>query len=275
MIIDTHVHFGEMLNFSMPEQAVLYSMRKYGISYSIVSNCEAAEVDNEQNPITKKLQFSQDECIKKTLCFAKNHPDKIGAALWVKPLTEGVTASFEKMLSENLDIVLAIKVHPFHSKVPFDAPEVEAYIKLAQKYSLPVITHTGNGNEDSCARVFRMAQKYPNVAFIMAHMGLGTDNLEAIEFLSKLPNLYGDTTWVPVESTLLAIKKCGSEKILFGSDNPIDGKDTYFCNKSGERSLYQQYFNEFKDMVSKEDYENIFFKNAIRLFRIPKSVIQN
>lgn len=273
MIIDTHVHFGEMLNFSMPEEAVLYSMKKYGISYGIVSNCEAAEVDHEQKPVPKELQHSQDECIEKTILFAKKHPDKIGAALWCKPLTEGATAGFEKMLSENLDVVLAVKVHPFHSKIPFDSPEVEAYIKLAQKYGLPVITHTGNGDEDSCLRVFHMAQKYPDVAFVMAHMGLGTDNLEAIELLSKQPNLYGDTTWVPIKSTLLAIKKCGSEKILFGSDNPIDGKDTYFCNRNGERSLYQQYFNEFKNMVSKEDYENIFFKNAMRVFKIPKSIV--
>ena len=73
---------------------------------------------------------------------------------------------------------------------------------------------------------------------------------------------------VPVESTLKAIKKWGSEEILFGSDNPIDGKDTYLHNKTGDRSLYQQYFNEFQAMVSKEDYENIMYKNAERLFGI-------
>ena len=99
-------------------------------------------------------------------------------------------------------------------------------------------------------------------------MDLGSDNSQAIELLGRLSNLYGDTTWVPVESTLKAIKKWGSEKILFGSDNPIDGKDTYLHNKTGDRSLYQQYFNEFQAMVSKEDYENIMYKNAERLFGI-------
>ena len=100
----------------------------------------------------------------------------------------------------------------------------------------------------------------------MVHMDLGSDNSQAIELLGKLPNLYGDTTWVPVESTLKAINKWGSEKILFGSDNPIDGKDTYLNDKFGNRSLYQQYFNEFKTMVSKQAYDNIMYKNAERLF---------
>lgn len=73
---------------------------------------------------------------------------------------------------------------------------------------------------------------------------------------------------MPIESTLKAIQKWGSEKILFGSDNPIDGKDTYLHNPKGDRSLYQQYFNEFKTMVNKADYDNIMYKNAERLFGI-------
>lgn len=269
MIIDTHVHFGSFIGFEMPQESILYSMEKYHIDYSIVSNSEAAEVDQNQKPIPKELQHSQRECIEKTLAFVRQNPHKIGAALWVKPAAEGANQEFQDLLEENLSDILAIKVHPYHSKIAFDAPQVEAYIKLAQKYHLPVITHTGNGDEDSCVRVFRMAQKYPDVKFIMAHMGLGTDNKEAIDLLAQQPNLYGDTTWVSVESTLAAIKRCGSERILFGSDNPIDGKDTYFCNRTGDRSLYQQYFNEFKGLVSTEDYENIFFKNALRVFNIP------
>ena len=86
--------------------------------------------------------------------------------------------------------------------------------------------------------------------------------------LGRLPNLYGDTTWVPVKSTVQAIEKWGSEKILFGSDNPIDGKDTYLHNRTGDRSLYQEYFHEFRERVCEEDYDNVMYKSAQRLFGI-------
>ena len=102
----------------------------------------------------------------------------------------------------------------------------------------------------------------------MVHMGLGTDNSEAIELIQKLPNLYGDTTWVPVSSTLRLIEKAGIEKIMFGSDNPIDGPDTYLCNRTGDRSLYQQYFNELKEILSPDDYDRLMYKNASELFGI-------
>ena len=37
---------------------------------------------------------------------------------------------------------------------------------------------------------------------------------------------------------------------------------------AGQRSLYQEYFNEFKEMVSQDDYDNIMYKNAVKLFNI-------
>lgn len=51
-----------------------------------------------------------------------------------------------------------------------------------------------------------MALKYPNVNFVMCHMGLATDNQEAIELIAKLPNLYGDTAWVRADMVYQAIK---------------------------------------------------------------------
>ena len=84
--------------------------------------------------------------------------------------------------------------------------------------------------------------------------------------LGRLPNLYGDTTWVPVSTTVEAIRRYGSEKMLFGTDNPIDGKDTLLHNRTGDRSLYQQYFNELRELISADDYENLMYKNAQRMF---------
>ena len=269
MIIDTHVHIGNMLGFCLPREDILYSMEKYGISHSIVSSLNAAEFDHHIQPVPPEYLHSQIECLQDVVHFAKAFPDKISAAVWVRPFHEKADLALSKAIEENKNYIKAVKFHPFHSNIPFDSKQSEAFIELAEHYHLPVVTHTGGSDCASCIRVYNMAKKYPKTNFVMVHMGLGTDNLEAIELISKLPNLYGDTTWVPVKSTLQLIHTAGAEKIFFGSDNSIDGKDTYFCNRTGERSLYQQYFNEFKNMVSKEDYEMIMYKNAARIFDIP------
>lgn len=268
MIIDTHVHIGKILVFNMTQQDVLYSMDRYGIDFSLVSNIECAENDHSGNPVPHDLQKSQNAVLKKTLEFARANSDKIGVLPWLKIRQETPDKKFIKTISDNRDIVYGLKLHPFHSRTAPDDESLESIYRLAAEYSLPVVSHTGGCPEANSLRLYNAAKKHPEINFVMVHMDLGTDNSKAIELLGKLPNLYGDTTWVPVESTLKAINKWGSEKILFGSDNPIDGKDTYLHNSKGDRSLYQQYFNEFKAMVSKEDYDNVMYKNAERLFGI-------
>ena len=60
MIIDTHVHIGNMLGFVLTENDVIYSMQTYGISHSIVSSLNAAKIAlaNIQQRI-KKLERIQ------------------------------------------------------------------------------------------------------------------------------------------------------------------------------------------------------------------------
>lgn len=269
MIIDAHTHYGVIMNFYMPKEMLLESLDKYNIDYALVSNSEASECDHDGTLLPPSVCKSQMEAFADAIEFGRKHEKKIGILPWIRPRLEGVDEAFEAMVKDNLDIVKGIKVHPHHSNLPFDHPRVQAYIELGEKYNLPIVTHTGNRAADAPLLVYKMAEKYPKVNFIMAHMGLGTDNQEAIQYISKLPNLYGDTTWVPMESTLALIKLCGSEKIMFGSDNPIDGLDTYYQNPKGEPSLYQQYFHKLPDLISKEEYENIMFRTAAKVFHLP------
>lgn len=273
MIIDTHVHIGEMLGFSLTEEDVLYSMQRYKIDFSLVSNIESAEFDHEGNTIPEEYQVSQIESNKKVLEFARINPEKIGALIWAKTFSEYPDKDLISLIEENREYIYGLKIHPFHSKVAPDDVKMEQWYKLCEKYDLPVVSHTGGCEEALSIHMYNAAKKHPNISFVMVHMDLGSDNKDAVALLGKLPNLYGDTTWVSTQSTLSAVKKWGSEKMLFGSDNPIDGKDTYLHNRTGDRSLYQQYFNEFKAVLADDDYENIMYKNAKRIFKISDSVI--
>ncbi|MDP4143994.1 MAG: amidohydrolase family protein [Bacillota bacterium] len=263
MIIDTHAHIGKVDKFNMPEEILIESMNKYNIDYCLVSNIEGIEFDNDQKPIPVELQRSQKEINKAAINFAKDYPTRIGVLLWAKTSTEGCTKEFENMIISNRGVVYGIKFHPYHANTPFDSLKVEEYIKLAEKYDLTVVVHTAASSESSPREVYNMAIKHPGINFVMVHMGLGTDNEEAIELISKLPNLYGDTTWVKPKNSLKMIKKCGIDKLLLGTDSPIDGVDTY------ANQFYQTYFNNFKNVLSPEDYSKLMYKNAVRLFKLP------
>lgn len=269
MRIDTHVHIGKMLTFQMPEEMVIESMNKYGIDYALVSNIDSTELDFDQKEIPREMQINQVASLERSIRFARAYPDRIGVLAWMKPYGETVTQELVDMLEKNRDIIYGLKFHPYHSKTAMDDPKVAPYLELARRFHFPVAAHTGGCEEAEPVHVRNAAEKYPDIDFIMVHMGLGSDNREAIRLLGTLPNLYGDTAWVPAESTVLAVETVGSEKILFGSDNPIDGVDTYYCNPQGETSVYQAYFHELESRIGTESYQNIMYRNAIRLFHLP------
>lgn len=268
MIIDTHVHIGGKVSFKMKESVVLNAMTKYGIDKAIVSNADSMEVDFEQNPLPSEQQISMYDSTVKAINFARNNAEKIFVAAWVKPRNEQPDKNFYDLIERNLDIVKALKFHPYHSAEPFNSERTQEFIRLANTFSLPVIVHTALDTFSRADLVAEMAKKYPEVKFILAHLELQSDNLHAIDLCKKTPNLYADTAWVTLENAKKFIAECGSERILFGSDMPIDGEDTYAKNKEGERSIYQDYFALASNAQENETEANLLFRNAQRIFKI-------
>lgn len=269
MIIDSHMHIGGKNSlFEMKESDVLYAMQTYNIDRAIVSNADSVEFDPSHVILPKEEQVSQYNSAVRMINFARNHTPGIYAAIWLKPNTERLEKSFAELLKRNLDIVKAIKVHPFYSALRFNDIKMNEYIELAENLNLPVIVHTANDEFSNPELVFDMAKKYPSVKFIMAHLELNSDNRRATELCARLPNLLADTAWVSITNAISFIQHCGGEKLLFGSDAPIDGKDTYLKNKAGNRSIYQDYFYELEKFISPAEYENVMYKNALRIFNI-------
>ena len=268
MIIDTHAHIGSILDFNMTTEQLLYSMERYGIDFTLFSHIGAVECDHMGNPVPDFLQRPQNELLIEALNEAKKAPDKLGVLPWLKIRQELPDADFIRLLRENRELIYGLKLHPFHSRVAPDDVRLEPIYRLAAEFGLPVVSHTGGCPEAMSVHLFNAAKAHPETDFVMVHMDLGTDNSAALELLGELPNLYGDTTWVPVATTVEAIRRYGSRKMLFGTDNPIDGPDTLLHNRTGDRSLYQQYFNELRDMISPEEYDDLMFYNAQRVFGI-------
>lgn len=269
MVIDTHVHIGgENLWFNMSEELVLEMIKKYKIDYCIVSNADSTEFDLNQKLLPENVQISEEASLLKVIKFARQHKDKIGIAIWVKPYLQQPSEKFLKLIEENIDLIHAIKLHPYHSNISPVDKRVIPYLEIASKYKLAVVSHTGGCEAAAPIHMLEAARLFPGIPFVMAHMGLGSDNEEAISLLGMADNLYGDTAWVSMASTIKAIEKYGISKMMFGSDAPIDGLDTYLCNKKGERSIYQDYFNIIEEKIGRTAYECLMYKNAMKVYNI-------
>jgi predicted TIM-barrel fold metal-dependent hydrolase len=107
---------------------------------------------------------------------------------------------------------------------PSQLPEayLRPVLKAARTHALPVMIHTGDFSYTAPLLVTDMARRFPDVIFILAHMGSITFVLDAIEIAKMFPNVYLETSGMTSPSMLRrAVAECGPERILFGSDYPF------------------------------------------------------
>jgi uncharacterized protein len=108
-----------------------------------------------------------------------------------------------------------IKVHRHDGQITREICEVAA------AFSLPVLYDVMG----DVSIVELLASEYPGVNFIIPHLGSFADDWQAqksfIDKVSKHRNIYADTSGVRRFDLLVeAIRRAGTEKILFGSDGP-------------------------------------------------------
>jgi uncharacterized protein len=108
-----------------------------------------------------------------------------------------------------------IKVHRYDARITREVCEV------ARSFGLPVLYDVMG----EVASVTLLAREYPDVPFIIPHLGSFADDWRAqrglLDALERLPNVFTDTSGVRRFDLLQeAVERAGPRKVLFGSDGP-------------------------------------------------------
>lgn len=151
----------------------------------------------------------------------------------------------EMMLKSNK--VLGIKIHPTCHRYSILDYGKEIF-DFAQSMKAFVVMHPME-----VAETVKIADEFPGMKLIIAHMGTRADDAYAIKN-SKCGNIYLDTSGIASSNNDViehAVRKVGSEHIFFGTD-------TYSCVFQKARVLYAD--------IPMADKENILYKNALREF---------
>lgn len=93
-------------------------------------------------------------------------------------------------------------------------------LEKAHELNIPVSVHSSQEQCHPCDIGF-MALEFPEVTFIMDHMGYRYFARQAILAAKHAPNLFLATTAVPEPEFIKnAVKALGAERVLFGSNGP-------------------------------------------------------
>ncbi len=140
---------------------------------------------------------------------------------------------------------------------------------------MPIVVHAAIDDVSRPFHLTEVAQKYPEIQWIMYHLELGAlDKTSALTEAAKVKNIAVETSWTNATGIIKVINALGSKRVLFGTDAVTDGLE-HFNRKSipdnnGQFTLnYIDVIAQVRHAVPQATYEDWAFRNSIRMFKIP------
>jgi hypothetical protein len=265
MIIDAHVYLNNVhTKVGRPTvqnvRELFEKMDEHGIDHAVVHT--SYKIDDDHPSIEQVAE----------LLARDSRTTLVEGLRWRK---EPRTDLFELEHRIRDGAVRGIKLYPGYEDYAINDPSLESVMRIAEKYSVPVLLHTGDTwRKDAKLRfahpllVDDVAVDYPNVKFVMCHLGNPWFQ-DTAEVLYKNENVYADISGLilrdfdyafegyvmqRVKDMILYMGDPGKQ-ILFGSAWPLVRMGPYlgFVDALG---------------LTDEQKENVLWRTSKRLFRI-------
>ncbi|WP_353892602.1 amidohydrolase family protein [Proteinivorax hydrogeniformans] len=280
-IIDSHMHYSNIhlfKNCAQNKSKVLYNYE--GLISEFVENnivgCVAMGVSE-----TSIGSFPDTLAPNPMIADLANRPDFLYTCLGINPFglrnnPDAIMKIEEKILDNK---VVGFKLYPGYYPVTVDDDVYQPVYDLAEKYKMPIVIHMG----DTFCPYGHIKYSQPltlsevvlhrrNVNFIVAHFG-NPWVLDTAMLVANNPNVYTDLSGIfigdkedvledknkPVYNNIkTGIAYCENyEKLLFGSDWPL--------------VKLKPYIDFVKKIIPKENHQQVFHDNALKLFPALKS----
>lgn len=224
-IFDMHGHGGHFNDKHCSAELIEALCKKENIGGVLLSSLDGLETPGHEPggvPVHDQLMAARSMA---DLC--RENPLWLPAAV-CQPGHQGADVLSHELRS---GVYHALKFHPYMLNLDADDPAYDPFMDLAEEYDLPVVFHSAPGTSDP-ALIYNLARRHPRVRTVLYHINLGGDLAYGIEVLQtafekKDAQLWCDTSWVPAKYVVKAIDALGVERVLFGSDMPLDGLEHY------------------------------------------------
>jgi uncharacterized protein len=111
-----------------------------------------------------------------------------------------------------------LKIHGWLQAVSSVDPCLEPLMTVANSLKLTVLFHDGTPPYASTLQIAWLAEQYPDCSIVLGHGGLKDLAENAVQAVSRLPNVYLQTVGMTSLGMQRALDRVGPTRILYGSD---------------------------------------------------------
>ena len=280
-IIDMHAHSYTDSDFGEREPATDYYGNK-GYA-NAESHRKATFAAFKKSNVVKAMVSGNPESVENWASKDSNHI-VIKGILMYTPNDYGIdTVKFEQMIKDKKIEVFG-ELAPYYVGATLSDSIWQPYLRICEKYDIPVAVHTGGGDPGGTYSWSPKARlkfgdpyliedvlvNYPKLRIYLMHAGAEEWHEHALRLMAYYPQLYTDLAvmlWVEpntkriIKVFLKNAKEAGYlNRVMFGSDQMIW---PYSIEKSIE-------FLNSLTFLTKQDKEDIFYSNAMRFLKLKK-----
>ena len=280
-IIDMHIHSYSSKDFGVREPAS-DSYGKKGSANAEVHRIETFAAFKKWN-IVKAMVSGNPESVEEWVAKDSNHR-VIRGILIFSPDEYGMdSVKFEQLIKDKKIEVFG-EIGAYYSGTTLSDSIWQPYLRICEKYDIPVAVHTGGGDPGGTHSWSPKARlklgdpyliedvlvKYPKLRIYLMHNGGEDWHEHALRLMAYYPNLYTDIAvmlWVEpnaqrtVTAFLKNVQKAGYlNRVMFGSDQMVW---PYAIEKSIK-------FLNSLTFLTNQDKEDIFYNNAAKFLKLKK-----
>ena len=170
----------------------------------------------------------------------------------------------------------------------------EPVLEKANDLRLPITLHLPHNLMRDVNELVDLARRYENMTFLIAHFGIARGNREeinrAIAMTEDYPNIVYETSFYVLSEVISeALRRVGPQRIVYGSDRPLDlvrAKFIFDRNRNGVERLITDYPYHWVNkkeqdslhtgiVVDPSEIPNIHFTSLFALLDVIKEVYPN
>ena len=247
MLIDVHAHLNPDRQPDGGKKRILEICEFYKVDKVLISTLNSPKYNPTQELIGR--------CNEMTAGFMKERPGLIEGLAYINPSHTDCVDVMRRCIEDH-----GMRGVKIHAATFCDDVRVNPIAEQAIKYGLPILCHTFSksmgqlDHESRGPQAENIGRRYPELKFIAAHIGANVYAM--VKCIKDVPNVCVDFSGSifrrdDVEYT---VKHLGADRVLFGSDMP--GVFENCLGKAESAGL------------SDRDREKIYYKNAVRLFKL-------
>lgn len=196
--------------------------REYNLDeISLLKEMDSCQVDQAIiTPVDRYYAVKNGEGNNALLDISIRHPDRLLPACTANPwLGEEATSEIVRCLSINASMVI---FHPFLQGFLANDELVFPILERIEPYQVPVYFHTGMPGSSTPWQIVDLAERYPNIDFLMGHCGSTDFWNDVNDAASAVSNIYLETSLARPFSVPGRIQALGKEKVIMGSYAPVN-----------------------------------------------------